>query len=285
MRELAKALMCAAMLAGCSSSTPPTPIAASGFAQSGDEVAARITFNVPQTSAFVLQDEKGALINQDVSLRINAQGRPMVVIDGQRFVLNSEGNGIYSTTENDTNVLWLRISQTDPNAVELIYLSFATEDSFNAGYVPFGFDTNPTTVAAETGSAVYTGPASLSLRQVIDGRLASGFSNGTARITADFDGGAVNGSIRFDDPADRPIEVADVTLQLEGTAIRDNTFSGSVSVAAGSFGDGNTLSSGTYDGRFFGADVGAVGGTLTGTVVTGDPDRPILLQGGFIGEQ
>ncbi len=287
MRHLAKPLICATLFAaltacGSGSSIGTPPLASTGFAAQSSEIASQVTFNLLQASTFLLQDQEGELTEQNVKLRINAQGKPVIELDGDKFVLNAQGGGVYSALQNDTEVLWLRIAQTDPNVVEMIYLSFETEDSFNASYLPFGFDTAPGAVAAQIGSAIFKGDASVSLRQVTNGQLASGFSGGIARITADFDSNQVAGTLRLNDTQNRLLTLPKVTLGLETSAINGNGFTGDMSVTNGSLGANRTLDDGTYDGRFYGAEASAVAGTLTGTIVTDDPDSPILLQGAFI---
>lgn len=287
MRNLAKAFFVSVVaigLLGCGSSTPITPQAATGFAKPDDEIRRRVTFDLSEVTTFLAQDGAGGLVQQDLKLRVNAQGNPIIVLDGVKYVLNNEGNGIFSTLADDTDILYIRTALTDPNVVETIYLSLETDDSFNAAFLPFGFDTNPNVIAQATGSATFEGPAQLSLRQVVDGELNSGFSTGTARITANFNANSVNGTIRYDNAQERPLVLPDITLRLETSAVRGNRFGGDISIARGDIGPGLSLSEAAYDGRFYGADADAVAGTLTGRIETGDAESPIFVQGAFLGE-
>ncbi len=288
MNILAKAQIATVLVlsaAGCGSGTPIVPIAASGFASAGDEVAALGTFARPATPIYSQTGSVGDVGPQDLAVAIDKDGVPSVTYNGVTYALTEEDSGVYSTSQDDTAVLYLRSSVTAPAVAETIYLSFETEDTFDAGFVVIGYDTNPASVTGLTGSATFEGDAILSARQVVNGTLRSGFSSGTANVTADFEDNRVSGTLRFDTQQNRPITLDDVTLQLKGAPIIGNRFQGAVSVSEGGFGEGRGLDGASVDGQFFGDTAQAVGGTITGTLSTDAAGGLIHLQGAFLGSQ
>ncbi len=290
MPEFAKPFVIVAaclLLGACSSGSgvAVTPIAASGFAQASDRIGTGKTYDIPRTTLFSADSDGGRLSNADVSYRVQDNGRPVVVIDDVRYVLTSEGGGVFSTFKDDTDVLLLRIFVSEANVVESVYLSLETEETFTAGFFPVGFDTAPRTIQNTAGSATFVGEAALSARQVRNGALQSGFSDGVARITANFDSNTVRGTLRFDEQQSRVITLPDLTMTLNNTTITGNGFQGQATISANQLGEDLSFDGASFDGRFYGAAGQAVAGTVEGTLIEDGTQAPILLQGVFVADK
>ena len=273
-----------------------TPQASTGFAQSGDAIRGNVTFT--PNNAGRLVKTNGTLSPGSIPIEVRflstgvrnnntttfPEGTIRVVIDGQTKSLlrNSSTSNFYVSYTGGTLDYDARyevtgeVDNADGTIVQAGLLEFINSASVSSsGHIVFGFDTNPTTIAAETGTATYTGTIRANGYQGNNVSSASG----NVTLNADFTGDTVSGN--FNLSTLNGMTGAESYTMNTGD-ISGNGFDGTISVV-GSLQSGQTLQSATYDGNFYGADAEAVGGTIFMTIIDG-METPIYIQGAFVAD-
>ena len=274
--------------------TPATPQASSGYAQPTDEIRRNVKFNLPQGTWIRREDDVVTRHEPTVSVDFSGENLRQIYVtyDGERHVAQTQsvngGDFYILQSKEDGRIIRLTFDRqltSSSNVVQggVAGISnpeyndyFAPLNFIESSFIVYGFDTDPTTISAETGTARYDGAIRVSGYQDGIARGASGNMSMTANFTDDTVSGSFNlGSMSGLTGAE--------SYEMESTAITGNGFSGNISVV-GSLQPGQTLQDAEYQGNFYGSDAEAVGGTIDMTIQDG-AESPIFIQGGFVADE
>jgi hypothetical protein len=271
------------VLAGCgggtSSEPAVVPVSSNGFAMAGVRVEGGDRFDV-QNVRRILSDGNGVLSTdrQDVVYEINGDGQSVnVIVAGMTYTAQSVGGGTYQFIEDDVFVQTKRLFAPVLEA-EIVLVFTLIEDRLNTSQFVIGHDTNPTDVAAVSGTADMTGRIIISARNGRD----DGFAGGNVALNVNFDTNRISGDFNLANQnfSDSDFVVPDTTFALEETDIQANGFAGDISLTSGDL--GGTLSEASYDGRFYGTAAATAGGQISATVTVEGADQPTFIEGAFL---
>lgn len=271
-------------LAGCgggggTSAELMEPLAASGYAQPGDTIAPGDSFSIPNVSRMIITGSSNSLANQDVEVEIlTSQDALRVTVGGDTLTLPYDAaNDYYEATGGSVEGLFF-VDLIEADYLDQVFVSTynPATDTFNGGYLHLGFDTDPDTIAALSGTAVYSGDATA---DIYSGPLFA-LAYGTGSVTADFGANEVSGVIDISDSGAsfNEFTVPNITVTVLDGDISGNGFSGGMTLSPVA---GLSVDSASYKGRFFGSNAESVGATFGVTGST--PDGDLVIQGGFAG--
>ena len=281
-------------LAGCQATTTsptpmPTPVpVAAGYADGTKDIFTEgLVFS---TTAKALHLSGGALDlqNYNLSYRYSAKtNQYFAIINGQEIALTYSAGSGYQGSNSNYSVSADYLDSTADNQVELTYfrgVHTATGEAYGA-YVAAGLPTNPTQVAALSGTATFTGTAILEVLHDTGSSINFTGGSGTATINADFGTGIVSGamSITDDGTSDTGYAMSATTILIDPTAMTGNGFSSTLTVVAADLAM-NSVTSSALDGTFFGVNAADVGGSFSALGISNDGTSAAYLTGGFIGE-
>ena len=274
-----------------------TPQASTGYAQPTDKIRNNVTFTVPQGTWIKREFGQPTTTQQpDVAVRfglnVDDPSQIYITYNGETYLAQrtgSSGNSYLSQSTEDGQIIrrsFERQLTTSSNVVAggLATISNPTNPSDGApinyvqsGYIVYGFDTDPSTIGAETGSAYYSGTIRANGYQ--DANVSS--ASGNMTLSANFDSNTINGNFNLSNLSGM---TGTENYTMQSTAITGNGFSGNITVTDGSLQSGQTLQNGGYQGNFYGAAAEAVGGTINMTIQDG-AESPIFIQGGFVADE
>jgi hypothetical protein len=272
---------------GGGGSASSTPQAATGFAQPTDQIRTNVLFSQPDGSLMNRTDDVVTTDAMPLTVRLSGGGQTQIYfrLDGTEYFAQTASGGDNYFLEQTVNgqrtqTTFNRQLTTPSGVVEGGYLVVRFPDTPDldiiAGHIVYGFDTDPATIAAETGSATYTG--SIRANGYQGGNVSS--ASGTITLNATFDStDTVSGNFNLGSLSGM---TGAENYTLNTGDISGNGFDGTISVV-GSLQSGQTLQSATYDGNFYGADAEAVGGTIIMTIIDG-AETPIYVQGAFVAD-
>ncbi len=291
---LKRSIVCLTPLILCAcggGSTGPVtvPIAAAGFAgDEGVDPSGPNELTIVDQQLVDRQGDAAPTFTQE-TLRLNGVAGAETItfqIGDETFTLNRDEGDVprYIFLDDDTS---LRVAVFDESAQAAAFNLFrVTDGRLTNGYFIAGFDTNPTFIADQTGSATFTGSLEISLRRA---EFQDAFGSGDATMTADFDAMTVSGTgtASLDDPDEAEFSFPDLTFDFVSADIVENNFAGALGLDDGD--RGGTLVNGGYAGRFFGEEGETLGATfwsqiavdlfedddifLTGYVFANQPDE------------
>lgn len=271
---------------GGSSGSMVEPVASSGFA-SNEGSPAVLSFNQPAAVRIVREasGDNPRFERQEVILAFD-DDRPGIVdleLDGQTYRLRQDPNDANELIFDDgTDYVELDIFlRNDYVFVAELFANFPdADDSLNAGYVAYGFDTDPRDIDGLNGSAEYTGDIVATLRA---SDFDDAFGDGSLTLNVNFGQGRVSGEgeIYDDGQPSGDFNFANLDLTLEETDIDGNGFAGDLVIESSQL---RSDANGQYEGRFYGVDAVAVAGQLSGTLDMVGNSGQTLLEAGFLGE-
>lgn len=264
------------------------PLASSGYATASDTTYTGQSFRLPVTRGL---DVDGADTSQtvpvDVVVTFSDDGETAVfTINGIEVETDRSGSDSFSGTNADGNgaeFLIFEESAVAPAWLAATGVTFAGDDRIVIALSPFGFDTDPDTIAARSGSVSYAGE----VVGALVGPSGGQFFGAEITLTVGFNGDPnVSGAMTLDsDSFDDPFFDGELVIELNETAISGNGFSGTASLATTAALDpGHSMSDATYDGTFFGVDGQAIGGTM-GATFTHEGGDVTELQSGYLADQ
>ncbi len=317
MKNIAKyaGLVSISALTACGSSgsgtdtTVPVAQASTGFAMAGQTERGGVTFTKRgMASYFETGDFSGfvaagpfsdeeidytvdsfALASNDITVAISDDEEEVIfTIDGATYTLAR-----YIDPEEPDDILYIFADDNGYAGIQFIAISdfvdifvadvtLTDETTFVLDVM--GFDTDPSIIAAESGTATYLGEVSIIGERLStvdpDSTDVAGFDeiSGELTLTADFGASNISGSAILENGADDMPLVETVTF--ENAAINGNGFSGSVTSDDEFFMPGQSLGDVTYSGNFYGPNGETVAGSITGEMLI-DGEDPLLLLGYF----
>lgn len=264
---------------GGSSSSGPTvvPVSATGFATANSAVTGGDSFEV-DLAIRTLEAGDGTYVidRQDISYSISADAQQVTLtIAGEDYITTFNGN-TYVYNENGNFVSAQIIDGRVPEAV-LVEVFALIDEQLNSSLLVIGDDTNPTEIAALSGTATMNGTIFIDARN----ESGDGFASGPLELNVDFNANSVSGDFSLEDDGFSAAEftIPSSSFSLNATEIVGNGFEGSISQTSGDL--EGTLSDAVYSGRFFGQNAPTAGGQI-GAVVTADDDSTTVITGGFI---
>ncbi len=258
-----------------------TPTASTGFATSASTFDSNVTF-VPDSENITARTTGGSSASErpaNIELRFTDNGDDLaMIILGRQYNLTENGASRYTGPgPTPSSTIDLFIERTSTNGDAKLARARSPSEIFGKDiYFAYGFDTNPDTVSAETGTATYTGVIEAIAVQGPAGRYAGG----NITLNVDFTDGDVSGNFNLGAFSGM---TGSTNFVLTEADIEGNGFSGTFQSGTDDLDSGQTLSSATYDGRFFGTDAGAAGGAISATI-TESGEEPIYVQGAFLAE-
>ncbi|MFQ1701481.1 transferrin-binding protein-like solute binding protein [Loktanella agnita] len=272
-----------------------TPVAETGFAEPGDSVSQGITYRPKNVNVFITRDQGATLdIDTDEPVRIEfgdngTDETVRITVSGVVYRLTENADGEFRYNVGSTPMVMTRQATSDNNAAELYTVFSALRSSIPApeGFAfVVGHDTDPATVSAETGTATYRGVIHANAvsadTTVYDtgAWLEDDLASGTITLNANFNSDNVSGEFslgNFDG-----VTTAE-TYIVPSVSINGNGFSGTFTVEDGTLASGQTLENAEINGNFFGADTGAIGGTIYSEIHESGEDT-IYIQGGYLAD-
>lgn len=254
------------------------PISDSGFATASSAVVTGESFDA-QSTFRLLGDSNGNIVvdEQDVEYTISQDGSTVtVVLEGETYVLTQTVSG-YSFAETGTQISATRIYAPTPVA-EIVDVLAVIDNELNDASFVIGFDTNPTQVAAQTGTAQMQGEIFVTARNGFD----RAFGSGDITLDVDFNEDTLSGDFTLQDDFDfnSSFAIPTSSYELEETAIVADGFSGDISLTSGDI--NGSITRAEYNGRFYGANAIAAGGQIIAEVDEIGQDDPTFIEGAFI---
>ena len=259
---------------------PAAPVASSGFAKPGDDIA-----NVPTGTTFTIpaqtfvhdpaQPFNYSVGKGEVTVRILSATQIEVTRDGAVDILDLDTAAtgtIYEKFGTD-KIVTAYIYGLNPYASkgEIEYLSDAGPNTsflyLDEAVGVFGYATDP---AVLSGSATYSGTADLF---VLYRSQAFDVADGTASLTADFASSTLTGSLDFADPLGDgnggPVDLGTFSLAVDGV-ISGNAFAAPVNLDPAIIGAVQAPQR-TLDGAFFGPTGEYASGVAIGAATSATP--------------
>ena len=299
-RARAFGLVALAALAGCGGSNPffvveepftlgPEPagpgLSSTGYAQAGDQVASNTDVLAPNTK-FIRQTSSGlSTRTEDIRVTISPNANQVyLTIGGVSELLTLDG-AVYVSTDNQTQLDREFFFKTgDARAVQTISILDVNGTTLDTAFLAIGYDTDPTEVNAQTGSATYRAGLDLYFATPSGAAL---LGDDSGQIQVNFDANTISGTFNVT-PASLDLNIGaplitipEATVTFNSGGINGNTFSGSAAITFTGTGIAPTVSDLDYDGRFYGADAAAVGGQVTGSGTSGG--EQLIVNGTFVG--
>jgi len=255
-----------------------------GFAQPSSEIAVGFKSSAETVTAVSNGTTPATVSQRDVSFAVTDTTQVTVTIDGTPYVLDLDGS-FYRTTQGNLSVLFFleSLRYDDLEFGWLFQENLATGEA-EGGYIVWGFKTDPVEVAAQSGTATYTGQA----RFDVYNATTDEYGSGSIQLVTDFASDTISGTMILSDIdglAGGLGGLPDATVTINPAAITSNGFSTTTStVITGANLNGAVINPGTLEGTFFGSNAPRVGGTFsaTGTNALGDD---LAVQGGFVAER
>lgn len=256
-------------------------IAASGFAKQSDNSLNGNRFDIRNLDSFTISAASGVeAATIPVTVTFSADGNSVeLTMGGMSETLTLVGAGEFETDENESFLYSVGSLANSP--LEMYVGAVAEGQAGNLAVFPVGFDTDPNTIGNQTGTVTYSGSSMIQYFGNVDGERPDGDQAfGDFSMTANFGSENVSGTLTVTDED----TLDTLAFALGQGAINGNAFNGALTLTSAS-GDlaGTTISNGTYEGRFYDADAGAVGGTISADAEASDGSEA-LLRGAFIGE-
>ena len=289
--------------------TVPVSQASTGFAVAGQAARGGVTFTKRgMASYFETGDFSGfvaagpfsteeieytvdsfALASNDITVAVSDDEEEVIfTIDGATYTLAR-----YVDPEEPDDLIYVFADENGYAGVKFVAISDFVDifiadvtltDQTTLVLDVMGFDTDPSVIAAESGTATYLGQVSFTGERLStvdpDNPDEGGFDgiSGELTLTADFGASNISGSAVLENGSDETPLVETVTFQ--DAAINGNGFSGSVTSDEAFFGPGQSLGDVTFSGNFYGPNGETVAGSITGEVLINGED-PLLLLGYF----
>ncbi len=260
-----------------------TPVASSGFATSGSTFNSNVTFT-PTNASYTVRERGGAssvsVEPANLELVFSQNGdRLSIRVDRFNYEMDENGPLAYSEISAGPTTEQLIIESVSGNGDAKLARMTSIEEFFGDDvYFVYGFDTNPTTVTALSGTAMYTGDVFAVANQVDNTQRAGG----SITLNVDFNDNEVSGQLNLN--AFSGLTGSSV-YDLSEADISGNNFSGTFVVSSSNPLDaGQSATDTIYDGRFFGTDGDAAGGGI-GMTITESGEEPIYVQGAFLAEE
>jgi len=277
---------------GGTTSYSTEPFSSLGFADAQLERTDTFTLTIPaskrilrtegQNTRFEDQDIVITVATDDTSPSGSFFNVLSVTLNGVTYDVTPDPNDEFEFNFEDTdNRLNIEIREITGGAVG--YEIFAVlNGELNSAVLITGFDTNPATIDARTGSAIYEGVIDAVLRR---NDYGDAFGEGNFTLTADFSRDQISGSgtVAQDSPENDDFSFNPISFNFDPTDIDENGYVGSLSVQTGDL-DGTLVESG-YQGRFFGTEAGTIGGTYFARIDVDNTPDDTFVEGLFIGVQ
>jgi len=286
------ALAASLVLAGCGSSTTPPPgPQPAGFAD-GTKVTSTPDLIFTATSKGIVDDGSGNITLGDVAISYRTTADPDVIfatVNGEdiQLVLNAGGTAFEGSNANyDIFAELVSISTSEQVVISLFGVDGVSAADDAIGYAVIGLQTDPTAIAALSGTASYSGEAEIFVMQEdVLGDINVGLGFGTGTLEANFDTGTITGSLALDESgaSDAGFEISPTTITIDPTTISGNGFLSTLSVTAADLAM-TSVGLSSIAGTFFGVDASDVGATFSGSGIGLDGVLPAFFTGGFIAE-
>jgi len=196
-------IICFISLAACggsSSSFTTDPIAAAGFATASSQVQGGESFEVQEVSRILgSTDGELSFATQPITYVISDDGSAVTItIDGTTYTLPfAPSNGRYLFEDPDGSLAARLLGDRVPE-VEIVDITAIRDGTLNDGKIAIGFDTNPATVAAQTGNATFGGQIFVTIRNGFE----DGAGEGLVTLQVDFDANTIGGNFNVIDSGD-----------------------------------------------------------------------------------
>ena len=287
---LVVSLLSIVFVSGCGGSqTSVVPFSEAGFAQSGKQFEHGASFNLVGRQ---IVDENGIRSFKDQVIFVEFLGAdPMtpskslvaLTINGNRSLLESSASDRYFSADGQ-NFAFLQQYTTTANTATLAFIDYSDATTYSGGYEVVGFDTNPSAINNRAGTARYNGTAEFVFRGKVHGDRNLAFVFGNFSLDANFSNATVDGSFALTNINAHGISIPQSTWELNAVAINENGFTGTFAETSSTLANSNgRLVNPLYDGRFFGANGEAVGGSITATLEF-DSLSPLFMEGAFLAE-
>lgn len=274
-------------------STPPATegndaTSSTGFAVAGDTVSdpnvvltavSPIILSTADGTYQLLQQVEGLANTADPTVKV-------ITLDGLEVTLTQQPDGNFVGTNGTEQIILVEGQGSAGNEVSLSYLAyFDTTDPDTAfsqvGFVVAGFNTDPSEVAALTGTVTYTGATSLVMTR---GDSNNSYGFGPATFVADFDDGSISGEMTVSENGSAPgFEISETTLTVNSAPITGNAFTTDMVISTAGLGI-DSVDQSQLDGQFYGVDGAAVGGSYFATGTDDEGATTVLIQGGFVAD-
>jgi len=276
--------------------------ASTGFALPSSSVNAPAAGTTFSTDARVIQVNGNNVGLKDNSYVIESTSNPNVynvTVNGKQFAANTtvSGSSLFGVPLNQTLlsgasggdfILFGTVDTQQFTKLAVIANGTGTLGTINSpsasgevGFVAYGYNTDPATIAGRTATANYAGTAAMVIA-VDDGTAAGG--TGTINLSADFNNSTTSGNLNLSyfDPgigANRS-----VAMGINQGNITGNSFTNSLNVNPADFG-ATSVTKASLSGAFYGDTGQEIGGSFSASgadATTGDTG---VLQGTFFGTE
>ncbi|MEM8978434.1 MAG: transferrin-binding protein-like solute binding protein [Pseudomonadota bacterium] len=259
-------------------------LSTSGYAEPGSQIFVNYESRPRPFQLITSRNNAPDFTTADVSLEVSGTTELTFVVDGVTYVVAVNGSRYEGSNGNvDARFYPEQLSYDDLEYGWLLLFNTVTGER-TAGYVHWGFDTDPNEINALNGSVTYTGQVRFDAYSSTSGELGGG----SIQLNADFDTDIINGSMILEDingVADDLGGIPNATVTINPTMMDGNGFETTITtLITGPNPNGVTVDPGTLNGTFFGPNGVRVGGTFAaGAGSTLDPN--LVVQGGFIAAQ